>query len=170
MTTLILARHAKAEKPSPEVPDHERQLTVEGTTAAGILAGKLSSAGIGIDLALVSSATRSRSTWKAMASAFPEARVHIEDSLYETTVGSIHRMLSELPDGTGNVIVVGHAPVLSATTAWLAGPGSDTPSLKRIAHGLPTGSAAVLEFEGEWSSLGQSSTVLTSIVHSAAQY
>ena len=60
--------------------------------------------------------------------------------------------------------MVGHEPTSSAACAYLAGPGSDTSALKRVAHGLPTGTAAVLEFDGSWAELGSRQARLTMVL------
>ncbi|MEX0913516.1 MAG: histidine phosphatase family protein, partial [Demequina sp.] len=64
----------------------------------------------------------------------------------------------------------GHEPTIAAAAAALAGPDSDIPALKRVAHGLPTGTAAVLEYEGSWADIGPRSMTLTGVLSADVQY
>jgi len=169
MTRIVLVRHAKAEAPRPGLDDHERALTLEGRTSATELGVTLTDAGVDVAVALVSDAVRTLQTWKLMAEQFPGADVRVQPALYETHVGGVHAALQEV-GGDGTVAVVGHEPTISATAAWLAGPGSDTRSLQRIAQGLPTGTAALLDFDGPLSDLAPHSSVLTAICSSRAHF
>jgi phosphohistidine phosphatase len=169
MTRLVLVRHAKAEAPRPGLDDHDRALTLEGRSSAQSLANALADAGVEIAVALVSSAVRTQQTWKLMATAFPDADARTVPELYETHVGGVVAALRGA-GSDGTVAVVGHEPTISATAAWLAGPGSDTPALQRIAHGLPTGTAALLDFEGDLADLAQRAAVLTAICSSHAHF
>ena len=169
MTRIVLVRHAKAEAPGPGLDDHDRALTLEGRTSAQALAEALADAGVEIALALVSSATRTQQTWKLMAHAFPDAAATSVPELYETHVGGLAQVLRDV-DTDGTVAIIGHEPTISASAAWLAGPGSDTKSLQRIAHGLPTGTAALLDYDGPFAELGQRAAVLTAICRSHAHF
>jgi len=169
MTRLVLVRHAKAEAPRLGLDDHDRALMLEGRSSATALGETLADAGVEIALALVSSATRTQQTWKLMAAAFPEAEAVTSAELYETHVGGIVALLRGLStDGT--VAVIGHEPTISATAAWLAGPSSETKAMQRISQGLPTGTAALLDFDGPIADLGQRSAVLTAICSSHAHF
>jgi phosphohistidine phosphatase len=169
MTRLVLVRHAKAEAPRQGLDDHDRTLTLEGRSSAASLAQELADAGVEIAVALVSSAARTQQTWKLMAPTFPDAIVTTVPELYETHVGGLVNVLRAV-EGGGTVAIIGHEPTISASSAWLAGPGSDTKALQRIAHGLPTGTAALLDFEGPLAELGQRTAVLTAICSSHAHF
>ena len=169
MTRLVLVRHAKAEAPRPGLDDHDRALTLEGRTSAQSLAQTLADAGVELSVALVSSSVRTQQTWKLMANAFPMTDVRVVPDLYETHVGGLVACVREA-GSDGTIAVVGHEPTISAATAWLAGPGSDTKALQRIAHGLPTGTAALLDFDGPIEDLGQRGAVLTAICSSHAHF
>lgn len=163
MPTLIIARHAKAEAPAAGLADIDRPLEIIGRKASAKLGEELAAAGVKPTLALVSPAVRTQQTWKLMAPSVPDCEVRTVDSLYETDVEGVLEAVAGLGD-VDSVIVVGHEPTSSATVAFLAGPGSDTTSLKRNALGLQTGTAAVLEFDGQWAGLGSRSARLTTII------
>ncbi|WP_084104007.1 histidine phosphatase family protein [Demequina sp. NBRC 110056] len=170
MATLVLVRHAKAEAPSGALSDHDRALTLEGRSSATELGKLLAGAGVSPDLVLVSSANRTQQTWKLMSPAWTGPTVRTEPDLYETHVGGLHSLLTRVPSGTETVVVIGHEPTISAAAAWLSGPDSDTKALQRVAHGLPTGTAAVLDVPVAWSELDQRSAVLTDVVRSDAHF
>ena len=169
MTRLVLIRHAKAEAPRPGLDDHDRALTLEGRSSASALGEALAGAGVAIDTVLVSSAVRTQQTWKLLEQSFPNAELRTVPALYETHVGGLIAALQEI-EGDGVVAVVGHEPTMSATAAWLAGPGSDTTALKRVAHGLPTGTAALIDYDGPLSALAQRAGVLTAVCSSHSHF
>ncbi|WP_062073359.1 SixA phosphatase family protein [Demequina sediminicola] len=162
MPTLILARHAKAEKPGG-IQDMDRPLALIGRQASAKLGAELVEAGLKPTLALVSPANRTQQTWNLMSKAFADCQERIVDDLYETHVDGLLEVLHDIEDEE-TVIVVGHEPTSSAATAYLAADGSDTPSLKFVAHGLRTATAAVLTFDGPWSSLGSRTATLTTVI------
>lgn len=174
MTRLVLVRHAKAEAPHAGLDDHDRALTLEGRTSAQSLAKALADAGVDISVALVSSSVRTQQTWKLMAPAFAGAATTVSPELYETHVGGLLSLLHGLNadglDSDGTVAVIGHEPTISAAAASLAGAGSDTKALQRIAHGLPTGTAALLDFDGPFSALALRGAVLTAVCSSHAHF
>lgn len=163
MRTLIIARHGKAEAPSPALLDTERPLSLVGRKASTKLGEEISAAGFKPSVALVSPAVRTQQTWKLASPAFTDCEARTVDDLYETDVEGVVSHLTDLGD-VDSVIVVGHEPTSSATVAFLAGLGSDTIALKRIALGLRTGTAAVLEFDGEWADLDSRSARLLTVI------
>ncbi|MFW2514098.1 SixA phosphatase family protein [Demequina sp. SO4-13] len=163
MPTLIIARHAKAEAPAPGLQDMDRTLALIGRKASTKLGEEISAAGITPELALVSPATRTQQTWKLMSGALPKCESRSVDGLYETDTDGLVEIVRSI-EGVDTAILVGHEPTSSAACAFLAGHGSDTTALKRIAHGLPTGTAAVLEFDGTWAELGSRKARLTVVL------
>ncbi len=166
MKHIYLVRHAKAEAPNPSLSDRDRALTLRGRTSAGQLAEGMASAGAAFEVAMVSPANRTVQTWKIMAAVFPDAAMQVIDVLYETDDEGVVAELAALPDDVSGVAVVGHEPTISATASLLAGPDSDSRSLKRVALGMPTGAAAVLEFDGAWVDLAARTATLTNVVTS----
>lgn len=144
MPTLVIVRHAKAEVPTAGLSDHDRALTVEGRDAAARLGVRLAEAGLVPEVALVSSANRAQQTWKRMAAALPATHSRTVADLYEAGIGAYQSALSELGE-VGVAATVAHEPTASAFASWLAGPESDRKALQKLALGLPTSGAAVLE-------------------------
>lgn len=170
MSKLLLIRHAKAEAGADTMSDHDRALTLAGRSAASELAAELSNAGLAPTVVLVSSAVRTQQTWKLMAATLGSADVRVSEDLYETDVDGLLAVVNALEGDAGIVAVVGHEPTMSAAAAFLAGSDSDTASLQRVSHGIPTGNAALLEFTGPWSALGARTATLTGIYSSKALY
>ncbi len=163
MPTLILARHAKAEAPAPGLSDSDRALELIGRKASTHLGEVIAAAGITPTHALVSPALRTQQTWKLMSAAFGDCSVETVEDLYETHVQGVLEVLHGLTDAD-TVVVVGHEPTSSAVAAHLAGAGSDRGALQRVALGLPTGTAAVLEIDGAWADLGARTGRLTAVL------
>lgn len=152
MPTLILARHAKAERPGHGIDDHDRVLLPEGEEAARRLGERLVELELAPDLLLHSSATRAEGTALAIAALFPGATVIEEDELYDAARERYLGVLRRAGHAQ-TVVVIGHEPTTSHVVAYLAGPGSLKQPMQRIAHGMPTAGAAVLEFDCEWDDL-----------------
>ncbi|MFN3866176.1 MAG: SixA phosphatase family protein [Demequina sp.] len=163
MPTLIIARHAKAEAPAPGLQDMDRTLALIGRKASTKLGEETAAAGLTPQLALVSPSTRTQQTWKLMSAALSGCEARSVDDLYETDVEGLVEVVHSI-EGVDTAILVGHEPTSSAAAAFFAGNGSDTNALKRVAHGLPTGTAAVLEFDGAWADLGSRQARLTAVL------
>lgn len=164
MRVLVLARHAKAEAHTDALADHARTLALRGRKDAAALGGVLDAAGFVPDVAYVSDAVRTSQTWELASREWDVPVVHRRPELYNTTVATLVSLLRGTEPGATNVMVVGHEPTMSAAAAFLSGPGSSKATLQRIAHGLPTGMAAVLEFDGEWADLDADALRLKDVV------
>ncbi|MFB9553873.1 histidine phosphatase family protein [Streptomyces roseoviridis] len=149
---IVLLRHAKADW--PQTSDHERPLADRGRQDAPAAGRKLADSGIGFDLALVSTAVRTRETWKLAAAQLPERpRTVYEERLYEASLGELIALVNETPDTVANLLLVGHNPGMHALADALAG-ASEGDALARMNRGgFPTAAFAVLTFDGTWKSV-----------------
>jgi phosphohistidine phosphatase len=167
MRVLVLARHAKAEASSPDKTDHARVLIDRGRNDATALGAALTAAGFEPDVAYISDSARTVQTWELTSAGWEVPEVHIRADLYATTVETLLSVVqgtSLVSPGASNVIVVGHEPTLSSAAAYLSGDGSNREALQRVAHGIPTGSAAVVEFDGEWADLARGTARLKAVI------
>ncbi|MFC4556448.1 SixA phosphatase family protein [Georgenia faecalis] len=169
MTTrrLVLLRHAAAEHEG-DLGDAMRPLSAAGRRQAGAVGPLLEAATGGIDLALVSTALRTRETYRILAthlSAPP--RVVESDAVYEAGARSLLALLREVPEDTRCVLVVGHEPTMSTLAHLLAGSGREDLAAQ-VSLGMSTASAAVLEVE-DWASLDRSAAALVDLVRSPGQ-
>lgn len=142
--TLVVLRHAKSDWSGGE-PDRERPLGRRGRRqapeAGQWLAGNLPE----IDLAVVSPATRTLSTWELVAAeldAVPEMRV--DERVYAAWARELRAIVDELPDEATTVVLVGHNPGVEDLVQELAGESVE----------MPTSAIAVLTWDGSWSDAG----------------
>jgi len=148
--TLILLRHAKSDWSGGEL-DRLRPLAKRGRRQAPE-AGRWLDEHVGtIDLAVVSTATRTQQTWQ-LASAELEVPppVRNEDRAYAATAGDLLDLVHDLPSDAGTVVLVSHNPGIEDLATSLTGQSVV----------MPTAALAVLEVPGEWGSAAAGSAVL----------
>ncbi|MFJ3896738.1 MULTISPECIES: SixA phosphatase family protein [unclassified Streptomyces] len=151
---IVLFRHAKADW--PQVTDHERPLAERGRLDAATAGSRLADTGIPFDLALCSTAVRTRETWKlAVHELAHRPKTVYEERLYEASPGELIAVLNETPDDARNVILVGHNPSVQALAEILPGAGpTGGEARERLARrGFATAGFAVLSFTGSWKAL-----------------
>ena len=150
---LILFRHAKAEQ-APGKPDHERELTARGRRDAAAAGRWLHEHGLGPELVLCSTATRTRQTWEAAV----EGGACGESVEYDRTVyvGGSQGVLQVVREFAGEaqvVLVLGHNPTLASLAIELSEGDGSTQAHECLAAGFPTSTVAVLSYAGPWSGL-----------------
>jgi phosphohistidine phosphatase len=162
---LVLLRHAKAEPARGEVPDDMRPLALRGRSQAGAVGKALSSAALAPDVALVSTALRTRQTWELLSHHLGDSRVDVRlrPEIYEAAVADVLGLVRGLDAHVGTVLVVGHEPTMAATAAHLAGPGSDDAALAQVRVGVPTATWSLLESDLEWADWGRSGARLVEV-------
>ncbi|MFF5636522.1 SixA phosphatase family protein [Streptomyces sp. NPDC012825] len=149
---IVLLRHAKADW--PQVSDHERPLAERGRSDAPVAGRRLAETGIGFDLALCSTAVRTRETWKLVVHELPERpRTVYEDRLYEASLGDLIALLNDVPDEVSDLLVIGHNPGVHALADALAGRAEGDAGSRMNRSGFPTSAFAVLAFDGSWKSV-----------------
>ncbi|MET9561119.1 MULTISPECIES: SixA phosphatase family protein [Streptomyces] len=148
---IVLFRHAKADW--PEVPDHERPLAERGRKDAAVAGRKLADTGIPFDLALCSTATRTRETWKLAVQELPHRpKTVYEERLYEASPGELIAVLNETPDDAQNALLIGHNPGVQGLADILAG-RSEADAKEGATREFHPAAFAVLSFTGSWKSL-----------------
>lgn len=158
--TIVLLRHAKADW--PQVPDHERPLADRGRQDAPAVGRRFADDGLTLDLALCSTAARTRETWKLVVHELPERpKTVYEERLYEAGLTELLALLGETPDDITSLLLVGHNPGMHALTDALSG-SAEPDALARIQHaGFPTAAFAVLTFSGSWKTVEHGTARLT---------
>ncbi|MFI8823328.1 SixA phosphatase family protein [Streptomyces sp. NPDC053431] len=149
---IVLLRHAKADW--PQTSDHERPLAERGRTDAPVAGRKLADTGIAFDLALCSTALRTRETWKLAVHELPERpKTVYEERLYEASLGELIALVNETPETVANLLLIGHNPGMHALADALAG-RTEGDSLARMNRsGFPTSAFAVVSLTGSWKSV-----------------
>ena len=148
MDRLILMRHGKAEQHAASGGDFERALAPRGQNDAALMGKVLAKAGLSPDLALVSSARRTRETWDAVAPAFAKARAETLRDLYHAEAQDVLAAIRDEAPDRGTVMVVGHNPGLHelALRMALGGP-LDPAKLAQLRGKFPTSTAAVFSID-----------------------
>jgi phosphohistidine phosphatase len=157
--TLILLRHAKSDWSGDEA-DIARPLARRGRRQAPDAGRWLASNIVSIDVAVVSPATRARSTWDLVAAELavpPPTR--IDDRVYAASDDDLLAVLRELPDDVDTVALVGHNPGIEDLASRLTGEWTS----------MPTSALAVITWSGSWSSAGDHPAVLQSAGRPPAQ-
>ena len=148
--TLILLRHAKSDWSGDEA-DIDRPLAKRGRRQAPDAGSWLATNIDSIDLAVVSPATRARSTWDLVAAELAvHPRTRIDDRVYAASDDELLAVLQELPDDVETVVLVGHNPGIEDLASLLT--GEWTP--------MPTSALAVITVADSWSSAGRHPAVL----------
>ncbi|WP_327366583.1 SixA phosphatase family protein [Streptomyces sp. NBC_01217] len=146
---IVLLRHAKAEWSQDS--DHERPLAERGRKDAPVAGRKLVDSGITIDLALCSTATRTRETWKLAVHEMPHRpRTVYEERLYEASTGELIALINETPDDVRDLLVIGHNPGMHAVADALAESAEGDALARMNRGGFPTAAFAVVRFTGSW--------------------
>lgn len=140
--TLILLRHAKSDW-SVNAADIDRPLAGRGRRqapdAGRWLAANLDSVG----LAVVSPATRARSTWELVAAELDAPpQVRIDDRVYAASDDELLTVVRDLPEDNETAVLVGHNPGLEDLVSLLTGEPAR----------MTTSALAVMTFPGSWSS------------------
>ncbi|USQ87519.1 histidine phosphatase family protein [Streptomyces phaeoluteigriseus] len=149
---IVLFRHAKADW--PQVTDHERPLADRGRQDAAVAGRKLTDTGIPVELALCSTATRTRETWKLAVHEFPRRpKTVYEERIYEASPGELIALLNEMQDDVRNIVLVGHNPGIEGLAEILSGAAEDDARERMTRRGFPAAAFAVLAFDGSWKSL-----------------
>ncbi|MET9443209.1 histidine phosphatase family protein [Streptomyces sp. NPDC006610] len=149
---IVLFRHAKADW--PQVNDHERPLAERGRMDAAVAGRKLADSGIPFDLALCSTATRTRETWKLAVQEFPHRpKTVYEERIYEASPGELISVVNETADDVHNILLIGHNPGIQGLAEVLSGSAEPEPRERMTRRGFPAAAFAVLSFTGPWKSL-----------------
>lgn len=142
MRTIILLRHAKAEREAESGRDFDRALTERGWADARLIGRVLVDAGFTPDRAVVSAARRAVQTWEAVATAFPAIEPQILPQLFHAGPERLIAEIEAAAEEGGTLLVVAHNPGLHTLAARWARLGR-APEATRIEGGFPTAAAAV---------------------------
>ena len=145
MHRLILMRHAQAETSAPSGGgDEARPLSAAGRAEAVLMGRALAERGLKPDLALVSSAVRTRQTWEQMHDAFGDVEVRDEAALYNAASDVIRRFVENSEDEAGCLLILAHNPGVHVLAAeYLIESAASPAVVDKLSGGFPTGAAAL---------------------------
>jgi len=148
--TLILLRHAKSDWSGGEA-DFDRPLNKRGVREARMAGQWLARNVSSFDLALVSPANRTRSTWTLVSAELADRPVaRFDDVTYGASANQLLDIVRAFPDEANTVILVGHNPGSEDFASLLT---DDSVS-------MPTSALAVIGFQGPWSGIDASPAVM----------
>jgi phosphohistidine phosphatase len=147
MPVLYVLRHAKSDQ-HLGLPDHERPHNDRGRRQAPDVGRHLAGQGVTLDMAVVSTATRTRETWDLVSAGLAERpHVHFDAKVYNASLDDLLEVVRELPDDAATVLLVGHNPGVSQLVAALTSEPVD----------MPTSALAVVELSSAWSEVSAGS-------------
>jgi phosphohistidine phosphatase len=164
MRHLILVRHAKTEKDAESGRDQDRRLDKRGLADAGTIGAWLRENVTTPDLALVSTAARTRQTWDILAPYLPGCKSRFEDDLYLASAADIFRIIRKAPADVQTLLVLGHNPGLHEL-AWTLTGKAGTRDRDALAENLPTAGTVCLDFPiNDWTRLSLHSGILSHFI------
>jgi phosphohistidine phosphatase len=157
---LFLLRHAKSSWKDRGQADHDRPLAGRGRRAAKAVGRHMREHGIEPELALCSTARRTRETLERIEPALGATDVRFEPALYAASAGALLERLHHVPEGVVSVMLIGHNPGLQDLALQLARTG---PQLHELAGKFPTGALATLDVP-DWRGLAPGTADLVEFV------
>lgn len=162
---MYLLRHAKSSWDDPSIDDFDRPLNKRGRKAATLLATYFQSQNIRPDTILCSPSKRTRQTLENLQPVLGNVEATFDRRLYEASQHTIYAFLSELPNRSRSILLIGHNPGLQRTALCLAKATPHTPMLQLLDDKFPTGSLATLSAKiDDWSQLSPGGCVLENII------
>lgn len=150
MKTLLLLRHAKADRKHPNEEDFDRPLAAEGRADAARLGDHLKAEGLAPALVLCSAARRAQETWSCVAERLAsQAPLLAEEALYSAPPAAILRVVHPAPTAASPLLVIAHNPGMESLARALAGPDSDPEAVQNLQRGYPSSGLAVIDFDIE---------------------
>lgn len=148
MRTLILMRHGKAVRDHEAESDEARGLTDRGRSDAAEAGRRIAALGAKPDVALVSTARRTRETIAAAAPGFGDAPLVFAPHLYMADAEVIWEQFAARPEET--VLIVGHNPGMQDLASMLVSQAHDGSRLGRdVLGGFPTSAFAIFRIDGD---------------------
>lgn len=154
--TLVLLRHAKADRPAG-VADPDRPLTTRGHADAAAAGAWLFRNGLRPELVICSPAKRTRQTWHGVAVALAAGEapaVDYDQDLYDGGVAELLAQVRKADDAVRTILLIGHNPSISLLSALL------DPQRQPDSDGLRTSGLAVHRAT-TWAAFGDTDAELT---------
>ncbi len=163
MPELLILRHANAIRYDYE-NDFDRRLRTKGKRNAQRIGTLLSGLKKFPDIVYSSPAERAITTAeKAVKSSGNDVScIKVVDDLYPGTWPVYQKLLNNIPDKAGCVMLVGHNPALEMLVTRL---GKNTVPYNDKGNILSPASLAILTFDCKWSELKKSAAKVTKIIH-----
>lgn len=162
--TLLLLRHAKSAWPDG-VADHDRALTGRGRRDATEVGRWLAENSLIPELALVSSAQRTRETYEELAAALPGApKPAVSDSAYAASAGELLDVVRGIAADVSVALLVAHNPGIGTLATLLDDESTDVPARFDMRLNYRTSACAVFTVDRAWAELDPATAQLVSFV------
>ena len=164
MKTLLVLRHAKAERESDSGEDFDRPLAVRGWTDSRAIGREMRVRGIHPDAVVASPARRVVETLEAVAEGYGALDVEFDRRIFDNRPESLLAILHGADDEVQRLLIVGHNPGLQEILLRLA--TADAARLRdQIADKFPTAALAEMELPvGNWREVRQGAGRITRLV------
>lgn len=127
--TLLLMRHAKSSWRDAGLSDHDRPLNGRGKRAASFMGNLLLRENLLPEMVLSSTAVRAVETVRGVVAASNlDGPVEIKRTLYLAEPPAYLDALTEVPQGIGRLLVIGHNPGISELVHVLTGDRVEMPT------------------------------------------
>lgn len=138
MKTLYLLRHAKSSWDDPGLADFDRPLNSRGLKAARFIGRLMFERGIKPDRIISSPAKRAAQTAALVGEAAELPNFELDDRIYDASSPTLFNLLSEVPDATQSILLVGHNPGMQELITALSGESHSIPTaaLIRLSLGI----------------------------------
>ncbi|PRD41565.1 histidine phosphatase [Phyllobacterium phragmitis] len=147
MSRLYLLRHAKAVGSAPGMKDFDRPLSNKGAEAARKIGSAMMATGFIPDLALCSTAKRTRETLDNLRLTLTTPFSVVESSALYTADANGYLDAIHSASNASSLLLIGHNPSMGDLALALAANGQPA-LLDRLTHGFPTAGLAVIDFDG----------------------
>ena len=152
MKRLLVMRHAKSSWQKPGLEDRERPLNERGREAARRMGRHFRQSSVTIDLAIYSTAERSRETLDLLLDKYGRpVPTEGREELYLATGALMLDVIGAAPATAGTVLVVAHFPAVQEAALTLLG-AKGGESADRVRRKFPTGAVADFHLQiHDWS-------------------
>jgi len=116
---LTILRHGEAETEGLATSDFTRQLSVNGIYKIKGITEIVKSRNTSFDLLIKSPSIRTVETANLLLEEITIPNVKIEESIYDSSLDNLLRIVKDIPVDISNALLVGHNPALSALVTYL---------------------------------------------------
>lgn len=156
MKKLYILRHAKSSWDNPILADFERPLNERGQKTADFMGKFIEKNDFLPELIISSPATRAKETANIVKkSANLQTDIKFEENIYEASLQTLVRIVSELNEKLQSVMLVGHNPGFENLVKFLTG----------AIQSLPTAGLAIIDLDvSKWSEIEENCGVLQKLI------
>ena len=164
MKTLLVLRHAKAERDSPSGEDFDRPLAERGRKDARAIGREMRRRGLDPDAVIISPAKRVVETRAFVAEGYGLLDADQDRRIYDNTASQLIQVIQDADNNAQRLMIVGHNPGLQELLLRLA--RDDSGGLRRqVADKFPTAAIAELELPtDEWRNVREGAGRISSLI------